>query len=299
MKLFKEFHVRKPSTHADGVINALAMPEVRDIICRWQRLGAQQDAGEFLFYLINGMHDECKWKLPESSACVSDEPSQASDDGAVHWLDVVKTSRRRVEERLAGMHEDSPIGRIFGGVMRSVVRAKAAKADSVSLEPFNHLSLDISHSNVNSVWDALVSHCIPEDVNDGHATRRIQFKMLPRVLIVNLKRFVYTTKGRAIGVQKIKKAIEYKPKLIFHRNWLAEGVEPLEYVITAVICHHGDSANGGHYTAAVRYVTESGAEWYLYDDSVVRRLEPREVAAQQDKAYLLVYQCQDSVDFTP
>merc|ERR1712087_330382 len=116
-------------------------------------------------------------------------------------------------------------------------------------------------------------------------TRRIQFKMLPHVLIVNLKRFVYTTKGRSFGVQKSKKSIEFKPKLVFHRRWLAEGVEPLEYAITAVICHHGDSANGGHYTAAVRYSTESGPEWYCYDDSVVRRMEPREVAAQQDKVY--------------
>merc|ERR1712194_205908 len=66
VKLFKEFHTRKLDSHGSGVIHALAMPEVRDIICRWQRLGAQQDAAEFLLYFLNGIHDECKWKVKPS-----------------------------------------------------------------------------------------------------------------------------------------------------------------------------------------------------------------------------------------
>eukprot|EP00811_Abedinium_folium_P014526 NODE_23524_length_662_cov_7.869159.p1 GENE.NODE_23524_length_662_cov_7.869159~~NODE_23524_length_662_cov_7.869159.p1 ORF type:complete len:212 (+),score=45.57 NODE_23524_length_662_cov_7.869159:88-636(+) len=149
------------------------------------------------------------------------------------------------------MHEDSPIARIFGGVVRSVVRSRNLQADSVSLEPFYHLTLDISHESVTSVPSALAAHCGPENVNDGTATRRLVFKSLPNVLLICLKRFTFT-RGKG-GPNKIRKAIKYGAKLVFDRSWLAEGVEPSDYIITGLICHHGDSVNSGHYTAAVRY----------------------------------------------
>lgn len=219
------------------------------------------------------------------------EPEQSETAEAGDWACLVRTSRRRVEERSAGLHEESPISRIFGGVLRSVVRSKGAKADSVSLEPFNLLALDISDSSVTSVRSALQACCRSEAINEGQ-TRRIEFKVLPHVLVLSLKRFTYTN-GKA---QKIKKAIQYGDKLTFDRSWLTQPQDvPSEYLITAVICHHGEHANSGHYTAVVRY----NAEWYMYDDTTVRRMELSEVAAQQNTAYVIIYQRQGCVDFKP
>jgi len=71
-----------------------------------------------------------------------------------------------------------------------------------------------------------------------------------------------------------------------------DDLEPQEYHLTAVINHHGESANGGHYNATVKYNTD----WYMYDDAVVRHMELREVVNQQYTAYLLMYQCHAKVD---
>jgi len=50
--------------------------------------------------------------------------------------------------------------------------------------------------------------------------------------------------------------------------------------------------------ATIRLVLDT-TQWYLYDDTVVRKLDVREVAAQQTAAYLFVYQHQAKVDFRP
>lgn len=290
VRLCKEFHSRRPDVHGEP-FNVLLMPQVKEIISTWQSIGAQQDAGEFLFYMLNGMHEECKWKsVPCDTACSSITVSDtvADDD----WAQVGKQNRK-VEVRSAGVHEDSPVVRIFGGLVRSSLRSKNAKADSVSQEPFNLLILDISPSNVDSVWSALEVYCGAEAVNDGRATKRLHFKVLPKVLILNLKRFSY---NKDTGCpQKIKKAVRYDEKLTFDRSWLVDDVEPPEYHLTAVICHHGDSVNGGHYNASVRYDTE----WYMYDDALVRQMSLAEVMNQQFTAYLLLYQCHDKVNLQP
>lgn len=290
VRLCKEFHSRR--TDATEAFNVLLMPHVKEIISTWQSIGAQQDAGEFLFYMLSGMHEECKWALPVEASYSSTMPADNNTADPEDWAQVGKHNRR-VEVRSAGGNEDSPIVRIFGGLVRSSLRAKHAKADSVSLEPFNHLILDISAANVDSVWSALEVYCGAEAVNDGRATKRLQFKVLPKVLIVNFKRFSY---NKDTGCpQKIKKAVRYEEKLTFDKQWLVDDVEPLEYTLTAVICHHGDSANGGHYNAAVRY----NSDWFMYDDALVRQMDLREVLNQQLTAYLLVYQCPDKVDLLP
>jgi len=292
VRVCKEFHSKRPDAHMDA-FNVLQLPQVKEIISTWQSIGAQQDAGEFLFYMLNGMHEECKWKvLPfESSQSLRDAMELVSHDGSNHGH--VDDESQKAEVRSAGVQEDSPILRIFGGLIRSSLRSKNASADSVSVEPFNHLILDISAAGVDSLWSALEAHCGAEAVNEGQATKRLQFKVLPKVLVVNLKRFSY---NKETGCpQKIKKPVKYDEKLCFDKSWLVDGVEPQEYQLTAVICHHGDSVNGGHYNAAVRY----NSEWYMYDDAVVRQMELREVINQQFAAYLLLYQCHDKVDIRP
>eukprot|EP00931_Biecheleriopsis_adriatica_P088249 TRINITY_DN62612_c0_g1_i1.p1 TRINITY_DN62612_c0_g1~~TRINITY_DN62612_c0_g1_i1.p1 ORF type:complete len:470 (-),score=98.94 TRINITY_DN62612_c0_g1_i1:108-1517(-) len=294
-KLFKEFHTAKPDASGSGCLNALAMPELRDVISRWQRLGAQQDAGEFLLYLLNGMHDECKWKVANSE---TPETQVAAEPDDSDWSHLVKYNCRRMESRSAGLQEDSPIARIFGGVVRSLVRTKGTKADSACVEPFNHLLLEISHPKVDSVWKAIACHCNAESVtmNEGDATRRLQFEVMPKVLVLCLKRFEYSLDKQGRGrATKVQKPIKFGEKLVPDRSWMAQGVQPPDYLITAVICHHGDAIHGGHYTAAVRY----NSDWYMYDDTSVRKLDLREVGSLQSEVYLLVYQCQAQIDFRP
>merc|ERR1719240_706192 len=71
VRLCKEFHNRKDAAGGEP-LNVLLLPQVKDIISTWQdESGAQQDAGEFLLYMLNGMHEECKWKPQPASSSAS------------------------------------------------------------------------------------------------------------------------------------------------------------------------------------------------------------------------------------
>eukprot|EP00397_Hematodinium_sp_SG-2012_P015643 GEMP01015935.1.p1 GENE.GEMP01015935.1~~GEMP01015935.1.p1 ORF type:complete len:518 (+),score=126.17 GEMP01015935.1:92-1645(+) len=263
--------------------SVIMLGPVNDILNTWQTFGTQQDAGEFMFYILNGTHDECKWKANEVLPTIERKMSSETDDGA-NWNEVGK-SNRKVEVRSSGLKEDSPIQRIFGGVLRSVVRGKNAKADSVTLELFTQLSLDISAPSVTSVQDALAHLCSVEQIDSK--TKRNTFQQLPPLLILNIKRFTFDMQG---GVQKIKKALRYDEKMKFDASLLAAEAPPdtgsLEYTLMAVICHHGERADVGHYNALVRY----NDSWFMYDDANVRAIALSEVTNQQYVAYLLLYQ---------
>eukprot|EP00928_Gymnodinium_smaydae_P061596 TRINITY_DN4563_c0_g1_i1.p1 TRINITY_DN4563_c0_g1~~TRINITY_DN4563_c0_g1_i1.p1 ORF type:complete len:647 (+),score=132.47 TRINITY_DN4563_c0_g1_i1:93-1943(+) len=273
--LCKDFHVRGKDQEP---CNVLLFPQVQEIISNFQSTGAQQDAGEFLFYVLDGMHEECKWKVPDTSR----EVSKDSTSGEQGETDQVRS----------GANEDSPINRIFGGLLESSVR-RSARRDSVSLEPFNHLILDISSPNVTSVRTALEAYCGAEAVDEGRATRRLRFGALPKVLVVSLNRYSYNKDTKSL--QKIHKAIKYEDRFSFERSWLVDGVEPVEYQLSAVICHHGESPSRGHYTAAVRY----NGDWYMCDDAIVKQTCVRDFLSHEYTAYLLLYQCRGKVYISP
>merc|ERR1719330_328168 len=86
VRLCKEFHSRKPDMYVEA-LNVLQLPQVKDIISDWQSIGAQQDAGEFLFHMLNGMHEECKWQVLPSEA-----PAPAQQQGSAAAAASAETS---------------------------------------------------------------------------------------------------------------------------------------------------------------------------------------------------------------
>mmetsp|Transcript_22884 Transcript_22884/g.55533 ORF Transcript_22884/g.55533 Transcript_22884/m.55533 type:complete len:122 (-) Transcript_22884:3747-4112(-) len=56
------------------------------------------------------------------------------------------------------------------------------------------------------------------------------------------------------------------------------------YALSAVVVHHGASAQVGHYTA---FTKTSGGTWYLKDDEFVQRSS--QAVATNQQAYLLFY----------
>lgn len=120
--------------------------------------------------------------------------------------------------------EESPISKIFGGKMRSILRCPGAK-DSVNLEPFQSLPLDIQPENVKTVEDAMGNITIPEVMHDFmspknirvEATKQVYLESLPPVLILHMKRFVFDNVG---GVQKLQKPVQYGAELTIHPEWM-------------------------------------------------------------------------------
>ncbi|KAF4548493.1 Ubiquitin carboxyl-terminal hydrolase-like protein 7 [Elsinoe fawcettii] len=281
-----------------GVINRL--PRFSSM-----RRGHQQDAEEFLGFLLAGLHDECTAVLrSQGITAPSDIPSSPSSttSGAADagWLEVGPKQKAAVTRQSGDPSSSSPVTRIFGGALRSELRVPGLK-NSVTLEPYQPLQLDIGAPNINNITEALKGLTKPEsltgDFNSPRgpgttATKQVFIESLPPILILHLKRFQYDSSG---GTQKIWKRIGYPldfelPKEVFppakRAGMSLKGGLP-RYRLTAVVYHHGKSAAGGHYT--VDLLRQDRREWVRVDDTLIRRIRPEDVAeagAEEDPKVL-------------
>ncbi|KAG9238417.1 hypothetical protein BJ875DRAFT_48322 [Amylocarpus encephaloides] len=269
------------------------------------RRGHQQDAEEFLGFLLEGLHDECVQVMqastlastsaiatptngpssPTSEIASVTESTPAKENG---WLEVGPRQKSAVTRSSGAIITGSPITKIFGGNLRSELRVPGLK-DSVTLEPYQPLQLDIGAPNVNNIIDALKGLTRSEPLHGDFkspkgpnvtATKQVFIETVPPVLILHLKRFQYDNAG---GTQKIWKKVGYPleleiPKEVFPRQirgvFLHGGLP--KYRLIAVVYHHGKNASGGHYTVDVR--RQDGREWIRLDDTVIRRVRSEDVA---------------------
>ena len=107
---------------------------------------------------------------------------------------------------------------------------------------------------------------------------------LPDTLCVHLKRFRHDYSFSS----KISTKVSFPLAGLDLSPWLhtRQSEESHTYSLTGVICHHGVSGIGGHYTCyCYNPVSDS---WYHYDDSTVRKVDPATVA-NTDSAYVLFY----------
>ncbi|PYH89754.1 ubiquitin-specific protease [Aspergillus ellipticus CBS 707.79] len=263
------------------------LPRFRDM-----RRGHQQDAQEFLGFLLEEMHEECSRASKDAPTTTGSDHDADSANGEPSdgWLEVGHKQKAAVTRSSGHIALESPITRIFGGKIRSEFRVPGNKT-SVTLEPYQPLQLDIGSPEINNIIDALKGLTKPEsiqgDFNSSRgpnvtATKQIFIENLPPVLILHLKRFQYDSVTR--GTQKIWKKIGYPldleiPREVFPPNkrniMMAQGGLP-KYRLVGVIYHHGKNASGGHYTVDVR--RQDGREWIRLDDTSIRRVRSEDVA---------------------
>jgi ubiquitin carboxyl-terminal hydrolase 10 len=262
------------------------------------RRGHQQDAQEFLGFLLEELHEECSRAMRSatgsssgrstplgSSPSVSDQVN--NDSG---WMEVGHKQKAAVTRSSGGSLMESPVTSIFGGKLRSELKVAGNKL-SVTLEPYSPLQLDIGSPEVSNIIDALKGLTRAEAMQgefqsakgqQSKATKQVFIETLPPVLILHLKRFHYdSTTKRA---EKIWKKVGYPldleiPKEVFpasvRNKYAAHGGLP-RYRLAGVIYHHGKYANGGHYTVDIR--RQDGKEWIRLDDTLIRRIRSEDVA---------------------
>lgn len=254
--------------------------------------GHQQDAEEFLGFLLEGLHDECvqvmQGQPAESSRDNGVTSPSATPGSADGWLEVGPRQKASVTRTAGQQDAPSPVTKIFGGHLRSELRVQGSK-DSVTLEPYQPLQLDIGAPHVNNIVDALKGITRTETLTGDFggrtsttAKKQVFIDTLPPVLILHLKRFQYD--NSQTGTQKIWKKVGYPleleiPKEVFSpakRSGLAVKGGPPRYRLTGVVYHHGKSAAGGHYTVDV--LRQDSREWVRMDDTVIRRIRPEDVA---------------------
>lgn len=262
--------------------------------------GAQEDAQEFLTFLLDQLHEELlackpliKWKFTQQAE--GDHPwhehhtNHHHDDrsNGQEWMEVGPGQRLSVARTLD--MAISPISFLFFGRYRSVVQRVRAK-DSITVEPFHCLSLPMEGASIESVEDALMALIQPERIDEGRLVKRISIEGAPPVLVLHLKRFIYRQ-----GVEKLGKFISYPERLQLDRSVLpamVSGRAAPVYRLFAVIYHHGRGADGGHYSCHVRQSLSESDPWIFYDDATWQREPPERVLSNKgpsQTAYLLMY----------
>lgn len=228
------------------------------MVCKHLVLGRQEDAHEFLRYLVEAM---------EKSYLSRSKNSKDLDQYS---------------------KETTPLNQILGGYLRSEVKCLSCQHISTTFQHFEDLLLDIR--KVNSIDEALHSYFAKERLEENQykceackkrvaATKQFYLERAPFVLCIQLKRF------SMLG-GKINKHVELRARLDltpYIRVGTSTGRQT--YKLVSMVTHLGNTQHCGHYTAIG--TTETG-NYYVFDDTCVRSISVQNVTSTN--AYIIFYE---------
>jgi len=261
-----EKHIKRIKNSNGIPIKPMSIVQRLKFINRSFQHGRQEDAHEFLRYLIDHM-----WK-----ACLMN-----SD------ISVKNNSGDKIDPRIK---ETTAINHIFGGYHRSQVLCLGCNSRSNTFDFFMDFILDIR--NAKSLEDSLRKFTQPETLDQDNAykcgkckrkvaaRKRFSVYRAPNVATFQLKRF---DSDRIFG-GKITKYVSY-PEELDLRPYMSDSTKSaINYQLSAVLVHLGHSSNSGHYFC---FIKNSNGFWYRMDDSNVTVVNKNVVLQQQ--AYILFY----------
>ena len=246
---------------------------------------AQNDLPEFLLFIIDCFNMAIKRSVTIS---VDGTPKTEKDKLAISCYTTIK----RMYEK-----EYSEILGIFFGIHTSIVNATTSerKLLSTSPEPFFILSLPIPTNHQSPTIEECFDLYTTEEQLTGEnqyvanettnekvdATKRILFWSLPKVLIIDLKRFVVS--GNRMS--KYTGPVIFSPKEHLDLSKYVVGYNPSQYKYELYgVCNHLGGLTGGHYTA---YIKKPDGQWWCFNDAYVSQMREEDVCSLT--AYCLFY----------
>ncbi|XP_014277452.1 ubiquitin carboxyl-terminal hydrolase 2 isoform X2 [Halyomorpha halys] len=240
----------------------------------------QQDAQEFLRYLLEGLHDDINRvavkprNLPEIDDNLSDS-LKASEC----WKQYLRCDNSRIVD-------------LFVGQLKSTLQCTSCGHSSTTFEVFWDLSLPLPSRSGSLRLSQCLDHFTKEEVLDGDemptcckcktrrkCTKRFSIQKFPKILVLHLKRFSPSERYR-----KLSATVEF-PLTNLDMSGYSTTPQVATYNLYAVSNHSG-TAYSGHYTA---YCLHSGSgHWYEFNDSRVSSISPRSVVSSE--AYILFYE---------
>uniref|UniRef100_A0A1B6FM56 ubiquitinyl hydrolase 1 n=1 Tax=Cuerna arida TaxID=1464854 RepID=A0A1B6FM56_9HEMI len=242
----------------------------------------QQDAQEFLRYLLQGLHEEIN-RAPVVQHKRRDQLQNENLTADEIWQRYLKGDNSKIVD-------------IFGGQLRSDLKCTVCGFASTTYEPFWDLSLSIPHSESrNTQRKVHLSQCLDyftkEETLEGNekptcsrckskqtCIKKISIQKFPQILVIHLKRFTGNTRKVDTEVEFPVSGLNLAPYSA-ERHQLGSNV----YSLYGVVNHFG-SCFYGHYTAYCKHPYCAG--WHIFNDSHVNSVHPN---ATTDP-YILFYE---------
>ena len=263
--------------------------------------GEQQDAQEFSKLLMQSLAQETlDIVLDNNTACtlLLKHSLEKTFFGSYCYSTRCKkcnsVSRRyadfgELELALTASFED-PQEEMNKGSQRKTPRKKKRK-NAQSVRVIDCIKQFLIEENLDGDNQYMCSTC--ERKQD--AVRKIELKRLPKVLTLQLLRFVYSCNQHG-EFEKVKdsKNVEFSEELdlspfLSKEDMGAQNANGCRYVLKAVIMHNGSSAYSGHYTAMIRTAEGAHSEnttpkyaWEKFDDEIVKGMKSKDLSQEEN-----------------
>lgn len=242
----------------------------------------QQDAQEFLRYLLEGLHEDVNrvTSKPKHMEIKDDDFSSDTEKAAEYWRNYLRYDHSRIVE-------------IFVGQLKSELKFEDCGHRSVTFDPFWDLSLPIPKMRSECDISDCLSSFMKEEILDGNesptctkckkrrsCTKRFSIQKFPPVLVLHLKRFSQERYSR-----KITTLVNFPITSLDLSEFASEkGQRPL-YNLYAVSEHSG-TTYGGHYTARCKHAFNG--DWNYFNDARVTGCGANQAVSSE--AYVLFYE---------
>ncbi|XP_077282465.1 uncharacterized protein LOC143908609 isoform X4 [Temnothorax americanus] len=269
----------------DHVVNTTALKsQIQRFAPRFMGY-SQQDAQEFLRYLLEGLHEDVNRVTTKLPPIHGDIPDSYTD-----MQKAVESWKRYLRS------EDSTIVDVFVGQLRSSLRCTSCDHVSVTLDPFWDLSLPIPARSGTVKLSQCLEHFTREEVLDGDekptcskcqmrrkCTKSFSIQKFPKILVIHLKRFSPMERFRG----KLNVMVDFPLTGLDLSAFAAPRVPGCTYNLYGVANHSGTTYSG-HYTAYCKH--PYSGEWHEYNDSRVSVVSARSIVSSE--AYVLFYEQQ-------
>lgn len=242
----------------------------------------QQDAQEFLRYLLEGLHEDVNkvTQKPKHLQINDDNFSSDSEKAAEYWNNYLR-------------YDHSKIVEIFVGQLKSELKFDECGHRSVTFDPFWDLSLPVPKMRSECDITDCLSLFMKEEKLEGDesptcakckkrrsCTKRFSIQKFPPILVLHLKRFSQERYSR-----KITTLVNFPIKSLDMTEFAAEKGQQVMYNLYAVSEHSG-TTYGGHYTAKCKHPYTG--EWNSFNDTHVSPCGANQAVSSE--AYVLFFE---------
>jgi ubiquitin carboxyl-terminal hydrolase 2/21 len=244
---------------------------------------AQQDAQEFLRYLLEGLHEDVNRvkEKPKPILTEIDEKLSDSEKSAESWSRYLRVDNSKIVD-------------YFVGQLKSTLKCTHCGHCSVTFDPFWDLSLPIPQRAGQVRLAQCLDSFTREETLDGDekptcskckerrkCTKSFTIQKFPKILVIHLKRFSLAERFRG----KLSVTVDFPLEGLDMSHYAADNITPCRYNLYAISNHSGTTYSG-HYTAYCRHPYTKA--WHEYNDSRVSSISPKSIVSGE--AYVLFYE---------